>query len=199
MMFPYNATHVQIALLLLLLLTGISARAEGHDHGLQVDVARVGSIYTVEASFDTLLTKCAAYRYMTDYQAEKHMPGVIESYAERQSANRVKVDRTVDEHILFFDFRLHSVMEYTEKPFEGISFIQLSGDSKSFQGSLDIEPNRQGSTIRFSGLWEPGTVIPFFIIDYFAKKGLVDKFSMIARLADERAEDRDMPPAICVN
>ena len=183
----------------LLLSAGISARAQGHDNGLQVDVARDGSLYTFQASFDTLLSKCAAYRYLTDYQAEKHMPGVIESYAERQSANRVKVERTVDEHILFFDFRLHSVMEYTEKPFDGISFTQLSGDSKSFRGSWDIEPNRQGSTLRFRGLWEPDTVIPFFIIDYFAKNGLVDKFSMIARLADERAENRDMPPAICVN
>lgn len=185
--------------LLLPFLTGTVAWADTHDHGLQVDVARVGSLYTFEASFDTLLTKCAAYRYLTDYQAEKHMPGVIESYAERQSANRVKVERTVDEHILFFDFRLHSVMEYTEKPFDGISFTQLNGDSKSFQGSWDIEPNRQGSTLRFRGLWEPDTVIPFFIIDHFAKNGLVDKFNTIARLADERAENRDIPPAICMN
>lgn len=189
----------KLILFLLPLLTGTVAWADTHDRGLQVDVARVGSLYTFEASFDTLLTKCGAYRYLTDYQAEKRMPGVVESYVERQSANRVKVERTVDEHILFLDFRLHSVMEYTEKPFDGISFFQLAGDSKSFQGSWDIEPNRQGSTLRFRGLWEPDTVIPFFIIDHFAKNGLVDKFSTIARLADERAEDRNMPPAICVD
>jgi hypothetical protein len=189
----------KLILFLLPFLTGTVAWADTHDRGLQVDVERVGSLYTFEASFDTLLTKCGAYRYLTDYQAEKHMPGVVESYAERQSANRVKVERTVDEHILFLDFRLHSVMEYTEKPFDGISFTQLAGDSKSFQGSWDIEPNRQGSTLRFRGLWEPDTVIPFFIIDHFAKNGLVDKFSTIARLADERAENRDIPPAICVD
>ena len=194
----------KLILFLTLFLASTIAQSDAHDHGLRVDVKRQGGLYTLEASFDTPLTKCAAYRYLTDYQGAKDMPGIIESVAYRESANEVKVERTVDEHILFFDVRLHSVMEYTEKPFDSISFTQLAGDSKSFQGSWDIEPNQQGSTLRFKGLWEPDTLIPLFIIDHFAKNGLIDKFNAIAQLAEKRAEksaekSNDMLPAGCLN
>lgn len=98
--------------------------------------------------------------------------------------------------ILFFNVRLHSVMEYTEKPFVGISFTQLQGDSKAFQGDWTIKPNPQGSTLRFRGVWEPDTVIPLFIIDHFAKNGLFTKFSAIAELAEKRKE---LPSSRCEN
>ncbi len=190
----------KLILFLTLILASTIARPDVHDHGLQVGVKRQGSLYTFEASFDTSLTKCAAYRYLTDYQAAKDMPGVIESVAYRESANEVKVERTVDEHILFFDVRLHSVIKYTEKPFDSVSFTQLAGDSKSFHGSWDIEPNQQGSTLKFRGLWEPDTLIPLFIIDHFARNGLIDKFNAIARLAEKRAEKgNDMLSASCLN
>jgi hypothetical protein len=156
--------------------------------GLLVDVKREGSQYAFTASFDTSLTQCAAYHYLTDYEAAKYLPGVIESLAYRQSSNKVRVDRTADEQVLFFHVRLHSVMEYTEKPFDRIEFSQLSGDSKTFRGAWNIEPNPQGSTFRFSGVWEPDTLIPLFIIDHFARNGLVDRFSAMARLAEKRRE-----------
>jgi hypothetical protein len=110
----------------------------------------------------------------------------LPSVAYRESANKVKVDRIADEHILFFNVRLHSVVEYTEKPFDRVAFTQLSGDSKAFHGSWQIVPNQQGSTLRFRGFWEPDSLIPFFIIDHFAKNGLRDKFGAIAQLAEQR-------------
>ena len=119
---------------------------------------------------------------------------MIESKAYRQSANKVRVERSADEHVLFFDVRLHSVMEYTEKPFDSIAFTQLRGDSKTFQGNWEIEANQQGSTLRFKGSWEPDTLIPFFVIDHFAKNGLIDKFTAIARLAEKR---KDTLPVGC--
>jgi hypothetical protein len=156
--------------------------------GLQVDVTREGSQYSFSASFDTPLTTCAAYHYLTDYEAAKLLPGVVESTALRESVNKVKVDRIADERVLFFHVRLHSVMEYTEKPFDRIEFTQLTGDSKTFQGNWLIEPNRQGSTLKFQGLWEPDTLIPLFVIDHFARNGLIDRFSAIARLAEKRKD-----------
>jgi hypothetical protein len=169
-----------------LLMTSTIAWPDTQYAGLQVDVKRAGSLYTFIASFDTPLTKCAAYRYLTDYEAAKSLPGVVESFAYRETANRVRVERTADEQVLFFHVRLHSIMEYTEKPYESISFMQLSGDSKEFQGSWSIQPNQHGSTLRFQGVWEPDTLIPLFIIDHFAKNGLVDRFSAIAQLAEKR-------------
>ena len=172
----------------LLLLTACPAWSDTPYPGLQVEVTREGSRYTFVASFDTTLTSCAAYQYLTDYEAAKELPGMVESLAFREARNKVRVERTADEQVLFFQVRLHSVMEYTEQPYERISFIQLSGDSKMFRGDWEIEPNPQGSRLKFHGLWEPDTLIPLFIIDHFARNGLIDRFSAIAMLAEKRKE-----------
>lgn len=179
-----------------MLMTGTLAWADTQYPGLQVGVTRAGSLYTFIASFDTPLTQCAAYRYLTDYEAAKSLPGVVESLAYRESADKVRVDRTADERVMFFHVRLHSIMEYTEKPYNGVDFTQLSGDSKTFLGSWSIEPNPHGSTFRFRGVWQPDTLIPLFIIDHFAQNGLVDRFSAIAELAEKR---KDALSEQCVN
>jgi hypothetical protein len=171
-----------------MLMTGAPAWSDTQYPGLQVEVTRAGSSYTFIASFNTSLTQCSAYHYLTDYEAAKSLPGVVESLAYRESADKVRVDRTADERVMFFHVRLHSIMEYTEKPYNGIDFTQLSGDSKAFQGSWSIEPNPHGSTFRFRGLWEPDTLIPLFIIDHFARNGLVDRFNAIAELAEKRKD-----------
>ncbi|MBI4808556.1 MAG: hypothetical protein HY799_06400 [Nitrosomonadales bacterium] len=172
----------------LLLMTAGTAWAETPFPGLQVDVKREGSVYTFAASFDTPLTRCAAYRYLTDYDAAKELPGMIESLAFREAPNKVRVERTADEHVLFFHVRLHSVMEYTEQPYARITFTQLCGDSKMFEGHWEIEPNPLGSRLKFQGVWEPDTLIPLFIIDHFARNGLIDRFSAIALLAEKRKD-----------
>jgi hypothetical protein len=178
----------------LLLMTANVACAGDPYPGLQVDVSRDGARYTLLASFDTPLSRCAAFNYLTDYEAAKLLPGVIESNAVREVDGKVRVDRTADEQILFMRIRLHSVMEYTEQAQDGIEFNQLSGDSKLFQGNWRIEPNSQGTTLRFQGQWEPDTLIPLFIIDHFARHGLLDRFSAIAELAQER---KDILSASC--
>jgi len=164
--------------------------------GLQVEVKREHDLYYLAASFDTTLTKCAAYRYLTDYEATQNFPGVIASIVDRQSALKILVNSTIDEHILLFDVRLHLIMEYTEKPFDRIEFTQLKGDLKTFRGSWDIVPNKQGSTLRFKGFLEPDTLIPLFIIDHFIKNSLVDKLNAIALMAEKR---KDMPLNSCVD
>jgi hypothetical protein len=180
---------------MLLIFTPVAWSGEPYP-GLVVDVNRDGNLYALTASFDSPLSQCASYQYLTDYEAAKKLPGVVESVAFRQSNNKVRVERTVDEHVLLFHVRLHSTLEYTEDPMFGISFIQLSGDSKSFQGNWQIIPNRGGSTLKFEGLWEPDTLLPLFVIDHFAKHDLADRFSAVARLAEARSA---LTPSICLN
>jgi hypothetical protein len=152
---------------------------------VQVEVHRVGSVYALAVRLDSTLPQCVAYQYLTDYDAAKGLPGMVESVAVRQSADTVLVEQTTDEQVLLLRVRLHSKMEYKEHPMQGISFTQLTGDSKRFEGKWHIYPNAQGSTLHFEGLWEPDTVIPFFVIDHFAKNGLIDRFSEIAALAEK--------------
>jgi hypothetical protein len=175
--------HKHILFLLLFIVTG-TARSEIPQTELKVEVSRIGNVYSLAAHFQSSLTKCAAYHYLTDYEAAKNLPGVIESNSVRQSSDTVMVDRVADEQVLFLHVRLRSKMEYKELPIEGISFTQLSGDSKKFEGSWHIDPHPQGSTFRFQGIWEPDTVIPLFVIDHFAKNGLRDRFGAIAQLAE---------------
>ena len=162
------------------------ARSDIYRPELKVEVNRVGSVYSLAAEFHSSLTKCAAYRYLTDYEAAKGLPGVIESNSVRQSSDTVMVDRVADEQVLFLRVRIRSKMEYKELPVDGITFTQLSGDSKRFEGRWHIDPLPQGSILRFQGVWEPDTVIPLFVIDHFAKNGLVERFDAIARLAESK-------------
>lgn len=186
----------KLILFLLLFLANNITWAEDSYQGLQVDVKRDGRVYTFNASFDTPLTKCAAYHYLIDYEAAKNLPGVVKLVAHRQSANKVKVELTAEEHFLFFTVRIISVTENTEKPFDGVSFIQLTGKSKLFQGNWDIESTQQGSTLKFNGLWEPSDRVPVFFVDLFIKGSFINKFSAIAKLAEKR---KDMQLANCTD
>lgn len=175
-------------LLVLLALYCNTSWSETQRTDLQVDVKRNAGVYSFDTHFDTPLSRCAAYHFLTDYEAATNLPGVIESKANRIAANQVRVEQIAVESVLFMHFRLHSVLEYTENPSEDISFVQLSGDSKKFQGHWHITPNTHGSTLTFHGVWEPDTVLPLFIVDHFAKNGLVDRFGAIAELAKQRNE-----------
>ncbi len=170
----------------LMLGIALDAGAEAPVPNVQVEVKREGSLYTFTASLDTPLSECAAYHYLTDYDAARQLPGMIESLAFRETPNRVRVERTADEKVLFFYVRMHSVMEYIEQPYQGITFTQLSGDSKRLEGNWVVERAALGSKLRFRGIWEPDSVIPLFIIDHFAKNGLIERFSDIVTLAEKR-------------
>ncbi|MBI3480616.1 MAG: hypothetical protein HY016_09730 [Nitrosomonadales bacterium] len=186
----------KLILFVSLFLTGNSAWSDALYHGLQVEINRTGSLYSFAGSLDTTLDPCAAYRYLTDYEADKKFPGVVESIAYRLSASKVRVDRAVDEQVLFFDYRLHQILEFTERPFDRVEFTQLAGDLKSFRGSWDIVPMQQGSTLRFKGFLEPDTILPLFIIDHFIKNGLIAKLNAVIEMAEKR---KDMPVSSCVD
>lgn len=175
-----------ILVVALLLALAANASPSSGDNALQVDVQRQGDTYLLSASFDTSLSQCAAYRYLTDYEAATQLPGILDSRAQRETDNTVRVERTAEERVLFMRVHLHSVMEFTEYPDSRLTFTQLSGDSKAFSGSWLIEPNPSGSTLRFEGAWQPDTLLPLFVIDYFAKHDLEKRFSEIARLAEEQ-------------
>lgn len=176
------------SILLVALLPALAANATPFpvDNALRVAVQRTGGTYLFNASFDSSLSQCAAYRYLTDYESATRLPGIIDSKAFRESDNTVQVERTAEERVLFMRIHLHSVMEFTEYPNSKLTFTQLSGDSRSFSGHWLIESNPSGSTLQFEGKWEPDTLLPLFIIDHFAKHDLEKRFGEIARMAEEQ-------------
>ena len=193
--FPLINALVTIRLLFLLsILTFKSASADDLYPGLQVGESRTGSLYTFTASFDTALSKCEAFNFLTDYAAAKNLPGIVESIPHRLSPSEVKVDRTAVEEILFFHVSLHSVLKYVERPFDGVSFTQVSGNSKIYKGSWAILPKDHGTTLKFVGYWEPDTLMPDFVIDHFAKSELAEKFSAVAHLSEKK---KYRAPSLC--
>ncbi|MDX8379646.1 MAG: hypothetical protein R8K48_06325 [Gallionella sp.] len=186
----------KIALLLLLTIIRHVAWADSLNHGLHIDVKRNGRVYVYSAQFDTSLTRCSAYRYLTDYAAKKELPGVVGLSVSRESSDTVNVNITADEPILFFTVRINAVLIYTEKPFNSVAFKQKTGNSIIFKGKWDIIPTLQGSTLLYKGFWEPNTVVPFVILDQFAKNILVNKFTAIAEQADRY---KSFSPATCVD
>ncbi|MFH2134180.1 MAG: hypothetical protein ABII81_03255 [Pseudomonadota bacterium] len=178
--------RTSILFVALLLALAANATPLPGDNALRVAVQREGDTYLLSASFDTSLSQCAAYRYLTDYESATKLPGILASKAFRLTDNTVQVERTAEERVLFMRVHLHSVMAFTEYPDSKLTFTQLSGDSKSFSGHWSIEPNPFGSTLQFEGRWEPDTLLPLFVIDYFAKHDLERRFGDIARLAEEQ-------------
>lgn len=169
------------------ILLAVNLPAWADDANLQLSVQRKDGLYHIAASFNTTLSPCAAYNFLTDYDAADQMPGVLESHATRESANTVKVARIGDEKILFFHVHLKSTLEFTEHPQTSVAFVQLTGDSKRFDGTWTIEDRPQGGSIfHFDSMWQPDTMIPLFIIDYFAKKKLAAKFTYMAQFAEQR-------------
>lgn len=171
-----------IALLTLLHAATAHATAENGPH---VAVDRDGDLYHLSATLPTTLSECAAWHYLTDYDAAVLLPGIISSTSHRDSDNKVTVKRVTDERILFLHINLRSVMEFTEFPNTKLTFTQIEGDSRSFHGEWRIESGSEGSTLHFSGIWEPDTLLPLFIIDHFAEHDLERRFAEIARLAEE--------------
>lgn len=153
---------------------------------VQAKVIRQDDTFLFTASFQTPLTACQAYRYLTDYEAAKKVPGVTESKSTRISGNKVLVERSAEEKILFFTIKLYSLIEYTEQPIKGTEFIQVKGDSKRFSGKWFVEPNILGSVIRHEGVLEPDSHLPMFVIKYFIENRLEDRFKTMAKLSAER-------------
>ncbi|NCN89391.1 MAG: hypothetical protein GW936_08140, partial [Gallionella sp.] len=85
----------RIALLLAIACSASAAAwAAPHSNGLKVGVERAGNVYALQASFNTPLTTCAAFNYLTDYEAATELPGIVSSTAVREAEHRVRVERT---------------------------------------------------------------------------------------------------------
>jgi hypothetical protein len=153
---------------------------------VQAKVIHQDDTFLFTASFQTPLTACQAYRYLTDYEAAKKVPGVTESKPTRISSNKVLVERSAEEKVLFFKVKLHTLIEYTEQPIKGTEFIQIKGDSKRFSGKWFVEPSISGSVIRHEGVLEPDSHLPMFVIKYFIENRLEDRFKTMAKLSAER-------------
>jgi hypothetical protein len=160
--------------------------AAPEDYQIKVDVVQQGAVFHTQASFYLPLSLCQSYRYITDYDAATNIPGVVSSSTTRLDARKVRVERLLQERILFFPINMRLVLELTELPQQGTDFVQIVGESKSYKGSWRLEPDAKGTWFKYRAESEPDSMFPKAVIEYFIKNRLKSSFEAMAKAGSDR-------------
>ena len=158
------------------------------DYKIKVDVTQQGNVFHTQASFYLPLSVCQSYRYLTDYDAATHIPGVVASTTTRLDARKARVERSLEERILFFPIKMRMVLEMTELPNLGTDFVQISGEAKSYKGAWRLEPEGSGTLFKYRTESEPDSLFPKAVIEYFIKNRLNSSFEAMAIAGAQRAK-----------
>jgi hypothetical protein len=154
--------------------------AAGSDYQITVDVVEQEGLYKTNASFALPLKLCQAYKYITDYDAAKNIPGVVSSTSTRMDTGKVRVERLLQERILFFPLRFHMVLEVTELHNKGTNFVQTAGEAKSYKGSWRLEEVTDTTVFRYLTESQPDSIWPKAVVQYFIKNRLASSFEAMA-------------------
>ena len=92
------------------------AYAQEADFGLNLDVQQKDSTFVTRASFTLPLKYCQAWQFLVDYDSARNIPGFVESKSQRLADNKVRVDRVLQDRILFVPIKMRSVIDFTELP-----------------------------------------------------------------------------------
>jgi hypothetical protein len=117
-------------------------------------------LYKTNASFSLPLCLCQAYRYITDYDAAQSIPGVIASASTRLDNGKVRIERALQEHFLFFPVNFRMVLEMSEWPNKGTDFVQISGEAKSYIGFWRLEEQGGAAVFRYKAGSQPDAICP---------------------------------------
>lgn len=166
----------------------VASSSAAEDYKIKVEVTQQGDVFHTDASFYLPLSVCQAYRYITDYDAATYIPGVVASTTTRMDARKARVERVLQERILFFPIKMRMVLEFTELPNLGTDFAQISGEAKSYKGTWRLEPEGSGTLFRYRTESEPDSVFPKAVVEYFIKNRLNSSFEAIAKTGAERVK-----------
>jgi hypothetical protein len=164
------------------------AWTDADDYKIKVDVTQQGNVFYTQASFHLPLSLCQSYRYLTDYDAAKSIPGVVASTTTRLDSGKARIDRLLQERILFFPIKMRMVLEVTEQPNKGTDFVQISGEAKSYKGSWRLEEEGNGTAFKYRAESEPDSLFPKAVIEYFIKNRLNSSFEAMAKAGAERRQ-----------
>lgn len=180
----------KIFYILLALMVGQYSRADqsSSPYDLKVSIDRVGAGFSIEASYIATVSQCEAYVFLTDYEDVRMTPGLIESKVKKREGNKVTIERLIEERVLLFPLRMHSVLEYTEQLNQSLNFVQTKGDSKAYSGSWRLQLSDNGVQVRYKAYLEPNSSVPKGIIEYFMKNNMQKSFENIAQAMDKNRD-----------
>ena len=164
--------------------------ATADDYRLQVQVQQQGEKFVTQASYRLPLSLCQSWRFITDYDSARNIPGIVESRSTRLAPNKVRVERVMQDRILFFPIQMRTVLEYTELPQQGSNFVQVEGETKSYQGSWRLQADGDGTLFQYQAVSEPASILPMSVIRYFINNRLTSSFAAMARYGATRSDTR---------
>lgn len=148
-----------------------------------VNVQRSGEYFEIKAHYQLPMPRCEAYQFITDYAGATAIPGVLASKVVGRNKNVVKVERVVEDYILFIPVKLRSLIQYIEHPEQGLSFKQLEGDALDYYGTWSLDNHDGVTDFRYSAKFKPHAAIPDFVIQYYIKNRIQKQFAAMANQA----------------
>jgi Polyketide cyclase / dehydrase and lipid transport len=172
-------------LALVLLLSQGQAQENSNPFDVQVNVSPIEGRFHIQASYSVPIDICNAFSFITAYEGAKNIPGILESKVISRSGNKVRVYRVIEENVLFFPIEMKSVMEYIETPYRGLTFEQISGDTKFYKGSWRLTSDKANTSFKYEAIVEPDSLIPSAVIEYFMKNSIRGRFELMAQRASQ--------------
>jgi hypothetical protein len=166
-----------------------AAAVAADDYKVKVHVTQQGAVFHTQASFYVPLNLCQSYRYLTDYDAATNIPGIISSATTRMNERKVRVERLLQERILFFPIKMRMVLDVTELPNLGTDFVQISGEAKTYKGLWRLEADGVGTVFKYRTESEPDSFWPAAVVEYFIKNRLNSSFEAMAKAGAQRVKD----------
>lgn len=162
---------------------------KGH---VTVSVHKQGETFHVDASYEARMNACNAFAFITDYEAAKNIQGIVESKIISRTGNKVVVERTAKETILFFPLQISSTIEYTERPYQGLDFEQIRGDNKLYKGTWRLESTGDATKFTYQSQLELNLLVPSNVLEYFVMHSIKKRFESMAAMAVDKSV-RDDP------
>ena len=170
-------------LALVLLISQGHAQENVNPFDVQVSVSQIEGRFQIQANYVVPTSICNAFSFITAYEGAKNIPGILESKVISRAGNKVRVYRVIEENILFFPIEMKSTVEYTETPNRGLTFEQISGDTKLYKGSWRLTSDKGKTSFKYEALVEPDSLIPSSVIEYFMRNSIRGRFELMAQRA----------------
>ena len=77
------------------------------------------------------------------------------------------------------------MIEYTETPYQLISFEQISGDAKFYKGTQRLVSEKDKTAFKYDSLVEFDSLVPSFVISYFIKNNIRSRIEVMAKHATQ--------------
>ena len=156
-----------------------------------VSVVETGGVYRVSATFSIPQSPAAAIAVLTDFERiPEYVPDMKASTVRERSDTRTVVEQEAVAKFMMFSKRIHLVLHVSEAA-GTITFRDACGKSFAvYEGSWEVKPAGQGSTITYRLAAKPTFEVPAFVLRRLLKRDATDLIDRIKAEMQSRSNPR---------